>query len=39
MNKLIITADIEELTSDDYDNLIDFLMQLGLENIRVEEDK
>ena len=37
MNKIIIEGTMtEELTLEDYDMLYDVLMQLGIENIKVE---
>ena len=37
MDKIIIEGTMtEELTADDYDVLYDALMQLGIENIKVE---
>lgn len=37
MDKIIISGTMtEELTSEDYDMLYDVLMQLGIENIKVE---
>ena len=37
MDKIIINGTItEELTTEDYDVLYDVLMQLGIENIKIE---
>lgn len=37
MDKIIIEGTLtEELTSEDYDVLYDILMQLGIENIKIE---
>lgn len=37
MDKIIIEGTMtEELTTDDYDALYDVLMQLGIENIRIQ---
>ena len=37
MDKIIINGTMtEELTAEDYDMLYDVLMQLGIENIKVE---
>ena len=37
MDKIIIEGTMtEELTSEDYDMLYDVLMQLGIENIKIE---
>ena len=37
MEKIIINGTMtEELTTEDYDMLYDVLMQLGIENIKVE---
>ena len=38
-NKIIIKGTLSEsLTSEDYDRLFDLLMQLGVENIEIEEE-
>lgn len=40
MDKIIIEGTMtEELTSEDYDVLYDVLMQLGIENIKVETER
>lgn len=37
MDKIIIEGTLtEELTTEDYDRLYDILMQLGIENIKIE---
>lgn len=40
MEEIIIKGTIiEELTTEDYEKLYDILMQLGIENIRIETKK
>lgn len=40
MDKIIINGTLtEELTTEDYDVLYDVLMQLGIENIKIETEK
>ena len=40
MDKIIIKGTMtEELTTEDYDVLYDVLMQLGIENIKIEKER
>lgn len=40
MDKIIIEGTMtEELTTEDYDVLYDVLMQLGIENIKIETER
>ena len=40
MNEITITATLnEELESEDYEKIMEFLMELGMSDIRFEENK